>query len=167
MVNIKKRYVSILLISILVIAFFYHNYISSEFTMVSTAAFKKDSIKLNEEYYLGYSLKWEGIVKPTINYIELRMSDGTILSDNDKYLSVNVFIDESNNTGALKSESVAKYLPKYSNPENFRVKNNRITIVLNINRKKEDYMDVRKIMISYNLFGLEKKQTFDIYTIVP
>ena len=163
----KNIYLFIFILCVVTISIYVYSYYLGEFTMLSINYLGEKNFKLNEDYYLGYDFKWKGIVKPKIEQIKLGRKDGTILSEDDKYIVVKNYIDNYKHTGSLNSdhyyESLEYNLINYSKSENFKIKDETITLVLNPKKKSENYEDnINQIIIHYKFLGFEKKQVFEI-----
>ncbi len=91
------------LIFILILTFT-TNYKYSKFDLTSSPSLSKETINIGENYYLGYGLKWNSLIKPTLVSIELRDTDGLVLDKNHNQVQTALFMDMQQHTGTLNEK---------------------------------------------------------------
>ncbi|WP_202707221.1 hypothetical protein [Sporosalibacterium faouarense] len=165
MIGNKKKNLFMILVCLALLSSYLYVVISSEFDMLSLTEMQKGRFVVHKNYYFGYAMQWNGVLKPKITKIELCKEDGTILNENDETINVKVYIDTSNHTGVLDDESYKEFVEKkvinYLEPKNLKLEPKEFTLVLKAKKKNEDFKDdYEKIVIYYKLLGLEKKQVF-------
>lgn len=115
---------------------------------------------LNEKYYIPYTFRSEGILKPKINDIELLDDDYNHIPEENKYFGYGFCIDENPKTAmsSFYDEDFKKF-------EGYKIDNRELTVVLAINFRNEIDKDFSPyIKITYNILGIKrsvlKKITF-------
>jgi len=160
-----KKYFVILLF-ILVFILFGANYKYSKFELLSNPSLSKETINTGENYYLGYGLKWNGLIKPTLESIEMRGADGLILDENHEQLGTSLFMDRQQHTGTLDEATFLEYSEigyiDYVEVDDARLEDTN-TLVAKINLKDENYFNAgNTIVLKYRILGLTKKQFIEI-----
>ncbi len=160
-----KKYFVILLF-ILVFILFGANYKYSKFDLLSNPSLSKETINTGENYYLGYGLKWNGLIKPTLVSIEIRGTDGLILDKNHEQLETALFMDRQEHTGTLDEatfiENSEKGYIDYVEVDDASIEDTN-TLVAKINLKDENYYNAgNTIILKYRILGLTKKQFIEI-----
>lgn len=124
------------------------------------------TIKDNSINYLGYSLYWNGLIKPIIQDISVYQNE-TFENRNNE--SIKFFIDEESALVSLNEDaykvSEQKKLVHLIDYKDFHVKSSKFstTLVIRINTKyKSELSKIKQIRIRYKLLFFEKEQVLDI-----
>lgn len=154
-----------ILIFILVLLFTV-NYKNSKFDLISNPSLSKETINIGENYYLGYGLQWNGLIKPTLVSIEIRGTDGLVLDINHDQLETALFMDMQQHTGTLDEATFLEYSEKgyidYVAVDDVRLESTN-TLVLRVNLKDENYFNAgNTIILKYRILGFTKKQFIGI-----
>ena len=156
----KKLLFVLLFILVLI---FTVNYKYSKFDLTRSTSLSKETINIGENYYLGFGLQWNSLIKPTLDSIELRDTDGLVLDKNHDQLETALFMDMQQHTGALDESAFLEYSEKgyidYVAVNDARIENAN-TLVLRMNLKDEGYLNTGStINIRYRILGIPKQQS--------
>lgn len=142
------------------------NYKFSNFDLTSSSSLSKKTISLCENYYLGYGLRWNSLIKPTLVNIELRDTNGIVLNKNHDQIEITPFIDMQQHTGVLNEsnfleDSKEGYID-YVEINEVRIKEFN-TLVLRVNLKDDRYINTDSIMtLRYRILGIPKQQSIEL-----
>ncbi|WP_026478358.1 hypothetical protein [Alkaliphilus transvaalensis] len=161
-----KFKISSICIAVILFLFYFAIFSNGEFRMVSSTALIEEAFAINENYYFGYEMVWSGVFKPTIRDISFRKQDGTLFSEKDEHLMINALIDTLGHTGMVYGESYEELVRvkgiNYVEAKNFKVDDQKFTLVLKAIKKSENYQDnFSELIIDYNYLGLRKKAVFE------
>ncbi|MBE4906836.1 hypothetical protein IMZ08_02030 [Bacillus luteolus] len=148
-----------------------HIYISNvnKFDIAGSSWFDKDLIQLNETYYFGHHLLWEGDFKPTILAIDFLKTDGFFLEDNDPHVSIEPLVDPSQIIGVLPEEAVKEHGDNIQlhSVKNYKMSGDILELVLKGKVKSEGYKDnFQQMRITYKIFGITHEQYLEFNGIV-
>ncbi|KAB3534081.1 hypothetical protein F8154_09600 [Alkaliphilus pronyensis] len=120
------------------------------------------NIENNKIYYLGYNLKWNGVINPTIEDIEIYKDKDNKQCSN----GVDIFIDTKK---ALVSLAEDAYIVSEGNlvnlvaPQNYPLEDKKCKVVIKIDTKyKEELKEITRIHVTYNVLWEKRTQSFDI-----
>lgn len=159
----KKMFFSLIFILVLI---FTVNYQYSKFDLTSNPSLSKATVNIGENYYLGYDLKWNSLIKPTLVTIEVRDTDGSVLDENHSQVKTTLFMDLLQHTGTLNESAFLEYSEKGNLdyvPVNGVQIDNANTLVLRINLIDEGYLNKGSTLnLKYRILGIPKQQLIEL-----
>ena len=157
---------SILIGIILTLILLYTFIISlGRFNLIVGTRLQQDSFKVNENYYFGYEMHWDGPSNPIIEKFEMRRKDGTLYENNDKQVEISIFVDTSRYTGVLNEEMYNELVRlkklDFKETMNFRV-DGGFALVFKVKKTSDIYQDnISEVIVYYKLLGINRKQVFE------
>ncbi|GAA0466933.1 hypothetical protein [Alkalibacillus silvisoli] len=142
---------------------------SGEFLHISHTGAHASLFEDYHDIYIGKQLKWTGDEMPTVQDIEIIKDDGTVLSENDESIHIELFIDPNNETDLYYgfSPEMREVVGEYERINSFDMSEHTTTLVFKVTLRESNYQfDLDYLEINYEVKGSEEMQELPLRNFV-
>ncbi|RSD28427.1 hypothetical protein [Mesobacillus subterraneus] len=144
---------------------------SGEFSIHGHSSITPDNKAFFEEkkpFHLGYVFRWNGVGQPVIQDIILIKKDGTKVGNDDKRISIKVYISEQGIGAVDEGTAIDEgYFEQYLPVEDFKVTNKILFLVLRVELKDESFEnDIEQMLIEFKMMNFNRAKYIDFPGIV-
>lgn len=150
----KIKVLLFLLIVILLLTAGFYNLQKGEFAIVASSSLTDKSG--SEEYFLGYSYKWNGFLLPEIHDIILVDSNNNIIPSLLSKRNEILYINRDNHIGII--EAVEKEYFSLVPFKDYKMKEPTLTIAIKANKLEAAIKEVDGIKMDYSILGIKKSK---------